>query len=182
MQSTGFISLGYPKIIFCNDCETRCCWESLWEYVTIVMEHYGDIIQTFQVGPTDTDYDPRRSAEMSVDILGYVGFIAPQTIIQVPSKLLSTRAQTSYEQICLMRKCVSATCHPGTCAFPAVLVWVPRFKSLDYLHLFHWRSHTLVLGGQLGCRNLLSPLPLDATVFIRKRQCFSPALKVQSSV
>ena len=51
----------------------------------MVMEYYGDIIQAFQVGPTvlePWDYDPRRSAEMSVDISGYVGIIAPQEIIQ----------------------------------------------------------------------------------------------------
>ena len=42
-------------------------------YVTMVMEHDGDIIQAFRVGPTELeswDYDPRRSAEMSVDMFG----------------------------------------------------------------------------------------------------------------
>ena len=74
-------------------------------YVTMVMEYDGDIIQAFQVGPTvlePWDYDPRRSAEMSVDILGYVGIIAPQKTIQAPCKLLGTRAQTSHKQMFLV--------------------------------------------------------------------------------
>ena len=41
-------------------------------------------------------------AEMSVDMLGYVGIIAPQTMIQEPCKLLDTRARTSYEQMLLV--------------------------------------------------------------------------------
>ena len=52
-------------------------------YVTMVMEYYGDIIRAFQVVPAmlePWDYDPRRSAEMSVDILGYDGIIAPQKL------------------------------------------------------------------------------------------------------
>ena len=67
-----------------------------------VMEHYGDIIKAFQVGPAELepwDYDPRRSAEMTVDILGYVGIKAPRKCLQAPCKLLGTRAQASYEHI-----------------------------------------------------------------------------------
>ena len=47
------------------------------------------------------DYDPKRSAEMTVDMLGYVGIIAPQKVLQVPCKLLGTRAQ--YAHMSLMR-------------------------------------------------------------------------------
>ena len=50
-------------------------------YVTMVLEYDGDIIQAFQAGPAvlePWDYDPGRSSEMSVEILGYVGIIAPQ--------------------------------------------------------------------------------------------------------
>ena len=47
----------------------------------MVMGYDGDMIQAYQVGPTvlePWEYDPRRSAEMSVGILGYVGIIAPR--------------------------------------------------------------------------------------------------------
>ena len=71
----------------------------------MVMEYYDGIIQAFQVGPTvlePWDYDPRRSAEMSVDILGYDGIIAPPENSPSPCKLLGTRAQTSYEHFFLV--------------------------------------------------------------------------------
>ena len=88
--------------------ETRECTHNDYEDIAqiMVMEHHGGIMQTFQVGSTKLepwDYDPRSSAEMSVDISGYVGIIAPQKIIQAPCKLLGTRAHTFYEPIFLMR-------------------------------------------------------------------------------
>ena len=49
----------------------------------MVMEYYDHIMQTFQVatnGLEPWEYDPRRNAEMPVDILGYVGIIVPQKI------------------------------------------------------------------------------------------------------
>ena len=96
----------------------------------MVMEHYGNILQAFQVGPTELepwDYDPGGVPKCRL-MFWVMLEIAPLIFIQAPCKLLGTRAQTYDEQIVMMRKVVSATCHPGTVAFPPVLVQVPRCK------------------------------------------------------
>ena len=85
-----------------------------------------------QVGPNRLepwDYDPRRNAEMSVDLLGCVEIIAPQNNIQVLCKLLLYKGQTCYAHIFLMINLISASCHSGTSAFPG------------YLHGYHAANH-----------------------------------------
>ena len=58
--------------------------------MVLLLQHY----KWDQEGLEPWDYDPRRSAKISVDNLGYVGIITPLKMIQVLCKLLPKEAHT----------------------------------------------------------------------------------------